>query len=442
MPEGAPPSPRSGSIAIILKGYPRLSETFIAQEIRGLERRGLSLRLYSLRHPTDHATHPIHAEIEAPVVYLPEYLHDAPRRVAAAWLTVRRWPGTHAALVLWRRDLTGDPSRNRIRRFGQACVLAAELADDVTHLHAHFLHTPASVTRYAAVMRSLSWSVSAHAKDVWTLPDWEKREKIASSQFVAACSAYNADHLAALAPTPSRVHLLYHGLDLDRFPPAARIRSERTGADPRDPAIILSVGRLVAKKGYDVLLQALAALPPDLAWRFVHIGSGPCQPALARQSAAFGLTERVQWLGAQSQKTVLRCLQTADLFALASRITADGDRDGLPNVLMEAQSQGLACVATRVAAIPELITQEPRNQATGMLVAPDDPQALSEAIAQLIADPDLRARLGSAGEARVRSNFDMTTGLDRLAQLLAPGRLPSNSPDNEVKACASSSMRP
>ena len=176
-------------VAVVVKGYPRLSETFIAQEILGLERRALALTIVSLRHPTDPAVHPMHREIRAPVLYLPEYLYQEPTRVLWAWQTVRRWPTYPAARRLWLSDLRRDRTSNRGRRFGQAMVLARELPADVGLLYAHYLHTPASVTRYAAVLRGLPWCVSAHAKDIWITPDWEKAEKLRDCACATTCTA-------------------------------------------------------------------------------------------------------------------------------------------------------------------------------------------------------------------------------------------------------------
>ena len=207
----------AGRVAFVLKGYPRLSETFIAQEIAALERRGLQILIISLRHPTDTRTHPVHAEIRAPVVYLPEYLRDDPLRVLRAWWRVRRLPGYRVARALWLHDIRRDRTASRARRFGQAMVLASEVPADVIRLHAHFLHTPASVVRYAAMMIGLPWSGSAHAKDIWTTPQWDLREKLASCDWLVTCTGTNRDYLATLAP-PGRVELAYHGLDLDRFP--------------------------------------------------------------------------------------------------------------------------------------------------------------------------------------------------------------------------------
>ena len=401
---------RAGRVALVLKGYPRLSEAFIAQEIAALERRGLECLIVSLRHPTDRRRHPVHAEIRAPLLYLPEYLVQEPLRVLRAWRRVRRWPSYAAARALWLADLRRDPTPNRIRRFGQALVLAAELPQDVARLHVHFLHTPASVTRYSALLRALPWSGSAHAKDIWTTPEWEKREKLAACAWLVTCTAANRAHLAALAP-PGRVELVYHGIDLARFPAPAAPRPARDGRDAADPVTLLSVGRLVEKKGTDVLLEALARLPRELHWRLVHAGGGPLRATLLQRARALGIAERIAWRGALAQDALLAEYRAADLFVLASRIARDGDRDGLPNVLVEAQSQGLACVSTAVSAIPELID----DNKTGVLVPPEAPDALAVALGALIGDPARRAALGAAGQARVAAHFRLETNLERLA---------------------------
>ena len=410
-PAASPAASLSGRVAFVLKGYPRLSETFIAQEIAALERRGFDIQIVSLRHPTDRARHPVHERIRAPVLYLPEYLKDAPRRVLAGWREARRLPGYGAARLMWLADLVRDPTPNRVRRWGQALVLAAEMPSDIGHVHAHFLHTPASVARYAAIMRGLRWSASAHAKDIWTTPGWEKRAKLASADWAVTCTGAGRDHLAALAPSPDIVSLAYHGLDFDRFPPPRRAPGTQDGSDPARPVVILSVGRTVAKKGYDDLLAALALLPPRLAWRFVHVGGGALGDRLKREATRFGIADRIEWRGARAQPDVLAAYREADLFVLAAKITKDGDRDGLPNVLMEAQSQRLACIATLLLGIAELI----EDGGTGVLVPPGDPRALAQALAALIRDPVRRAQLAAAGEARVRRDFDMRRGIDHLA---------------------------
>jgi glycosyltransferase involved in cell wall biosynthesis len=408
-----PEPPAGRRVAFVLKGYPRLSETFIAQEILALEQRGLAIDIVSLRHPTDRARHPVHGQIRAPVLYLPEYLKDAPRRVFAGWRHTRLLPGYAAARRAWLADLLRDPTPNRIRRFGQALVLAAEAAPEIGHLHAHFLHTPASVARYAAILRGLPWSVSAHAKDIWTTPDWEKRGKLASAEWAVTCTAAGRSHLAELAPAADTVALSHHGLDLARFTAPPPRPATNNGSDTAHPVVLLSVGRAVEKKGYDDLLAALALLPANLAWRLVHIGGGALAKRLKRQAGRLSLNGRIEWRGAQPQPVVLAAYRDADLFVLAAKIGRDADRDGLPNVLMEAQSQRLACVATRLPGIVELIL----DGRTGLLVPPADPPALAEALAALIRDPARRAALGAAGVERVRRDFDMRQGIDKIAEL-------------------------
>lgn len=401
-------------VAIVVKGYPRLSETFIAQEIHGLEQRGLRLAIVSLRHPTDRLRHPLHDWIRAPVRYLPEYLHQEPVRVLHGWWRSRRLPGYARAVAAWLRDLRRDRTRNRIRRFGQALVLAAELDPEVAWLHAHFLHTPASVARYAALLTGLPWSGSAHARDIWTSPDWDLGEKLADCRWLVTCTTAGREHLARLAPGPATVELLHHGIDLARFAPAPP-RPARDGRDPADPVRLLMVGRLIEKKGADVLLAALARLPAALHWRLSVIGGGPLGPGLKAEAARLGIGDRIAWPGARAQPDVLEAYRTADLFVLASRIDRDGDRDGIPNVLMEAQSQALACVSTRVSAIPEIID----DGVTGRLVPPEDPAALAVALAALIADPAERQRLGTAARLRLERAFRHDAGLDRLAERFA-----------------------
>lgn len=417
----------AGRVAFVLKGYPRLSETFIAEEIHGLEQGGLDILIVSLRHPTDKAIHPVHEQVRAERLYLPEYLYQEPLRVWRGWRHARRLPGYRAARRVWLADLVRDPTPNRIRRFGQALVLAAELPSNIGRLHAHFLHTPASVTRYAAMMLGLPWSFSAHAKDIWTTPDWEKREKLADADWAVTCTASGHAHLAALAPSAGRVALCYHGVALDRFPPPPARPETNDGGDPANPVTILSVGRAVAKKGYDDLLVALASLPKDLNWRLVHIGGGALAKSLKEKAVRLGIADRIEWRGARPQPDVLAAYRTADLFVLAAKVAPDGDRDGLPNVLAEAQSQRLACISTRLSGIPELI----EDGENGLLVPPGDREALSAVLARLIADPDLRARLGAAGEARVRTAFDHDRAIEALARRfgLAPAAIPAPIPE-------------
>jgi glycosyltransferase involved in cell wall biosynthesis len=400
----------ANATAIILKGYPRLSETFIAQEIRALEKQGLPVLIVSLRHPTDKSVHPIHNEITAPVNYLPEYVYQEIGRVWRAWRIVRRWPNYKSAFSAWWADFKRNPSPNRARRFAQALVLALELPDDVKRLHAHFLHTPSSVTRYASLLLGIPWTGSAHAVDIYTTPGWEIKEKLDSAEWIATCTKANRDYLRQYTNDRGKVELIYHGIDLTRFPQGERTESQRNGQNPEDPVRILSVGRAVEKKGYLDLLASLAMLPKDLNWHFIHVGGGPLSSRMKSMAKQWGLGDRIDWYGALPQEDVLARYNEADIFVQASRIAENGDRDGLPNVLMEAQSQGLACISTKVSAIPELIV----DGETGLLAEPGDIPEIAAHLEDLIRHPERRAEFGDKGRERVSGEFDFSTCVKKV----------------------------
>ena len=401
-------------LAVVVKGWPRLSETFISQELVALEDSGIDFEIWSLRHPTDTKTHPLHDRLKAPVHYLPEYLKDAPLRVLRGVIHAMRLPGFRAAWKVFRADYARDRTPNRLRRFGQACVLARELNPGARGYYAHFLHTPSSVARYAAILRGLPWSFSAHAKDIWTSPEWELREKLDGATYGAAfgatCTGFGAHHLQGLADRPDRVDLVYHGLDLERFPPPpSRVPRKATA-----PLALLSAGRLVEKKGFDRLIDALVLLPSALDWHWTHIGGGELGAALQARARSAGIADRITWLGACDQPEVIAQMRAADLFVLPSRVAGNGDRDGLPNVLMEAASQKLPILSTPVSAIPEFI----ENGVHGILTE-DDPESLARAIENVAADPARGAAMAQSAYDRLITSFRMQPGILHLAERLS-----------------------
>ncbi|HDZ81976.1 MAG TPA: colanic acid biosynthesis glycosyltransferase WcaL [Roseobacter sp.] len=396
-------------LAIVVKGWPRLSETFIAQELVALEEAGLRFDIWSLRHPTDEKTHPLHDRLKARVRYLPEYLRDAPDRVAAAREAAQTLPGYEAALEVFERDLARDNTPNRRRRFGQACVMAHELPPGTRGIYAHFLHTPSSVARYAAILRGLEWSFSAHAKDIWTSPEWELREKLDptahGAAFGATCTAFGARHLRNLAGDPGRIDLVYHGLDLGRFPAPPSRQLRRVS----DTFRMMSVGRMVEKKGFDNLIDALALLPDGLDWHWTHIGGGDLSQTMKARAQSLGISSRISWRGACDQPEVIDAMRVADLFVLPSRIAQDGDRDGLPNVLMEAASQKLPILSTPVSAIPEFI-----DSGKNGVLSDDAPVALAAAMQAFATDPTLGPKLADAAFIRLKADFTMDPGIAQL----------------------------
>lgn len=402
------------ALVMVMKGYPRLSETFIAQELLALQELGLHFSIWSLRRPTDGAVHLMNRKITARLAYLPEYLHEEPWRVlkGLAFAIGRR--RFSRLLAVFAADLWRDMTPNRLRRFGQACVMARELPAQTRHLHVHYLHTPASVVRYAALLRGLTWSFSAHAKDIWTTPDWEKREKIADALWGVTCTRDGLAELMRHSTRPNELALVYHGLDLTRFPAPPASRPAHDGREPQTSVKLVTVGRVVEKKGFDDLIAALAILPGDLHWHLTHIGGGDGLKSLKKQTEKAGLSHRVTFAGPQTQDIVIAHLRAADIFVLPSKEAAGGDRDGLPNVVMEAASQALPILSTRFAGIPEFI----EHDVEGWLCAPGDVPALSANIAALIGDPAARKRLGQGALHKVVTAFSAQGGTDRIHEAL------------------------
>jgi len=239
------------------------------------------------------------------------------------------------------------------------------------------------------------------------LEQWAARSELDALHASGLLPRDGYEHLREIAAPADRdkIHLVYHGIDFARFPdPPLRRR------DPGTPLRILSVGRAVPKKGYADLLQALALLPREADWRFDHVGGGPLLDDLRSLAETLQIAKYVTWHGAQPQDKVLEAYRAADIFTLASCVAEDGDRDGLPNVLMEAQSQRLPVVATELPGIAELVIPGE----TGLLVPPRAPENLSAALLRVIRDADLRERLAEAGLQRVRRRFSLERGIDDL----------------------------
>jgi glycosyltransferase involved in cell wall biosynthesis len=427
---------RAASVAYVLKAFPRLSETYIHSEIHRLERLGVSLRLYSIKpaEPSERgARQPVVDRIVARPVFLPPV--DSVSGVSAArWLrgnvrpflrplarTLRRWPtGTvRAALSAFAQALrarsrwSAPPRKIYLKEFLQAVALSDHLAaaPDVRHLHAHYAHGSTTVAWLASQITGLPFSFTAHAKDVYSEalnPAGLLRRKLLAARFTVTCTGVGAEHLRSIAPEAS-VHVVYHGLADDLQ------RNLDVGAEPGPPngkLRLLGVGRLVEKKGFDTLVEACAALRREgIPFEATIAGpDGPHGQTVRERIAAFGLEDRIRLAGPMSQDELFGEYARADAFCLPCRIVG-ADRDGIPNVLVEAMAAGTPVLTTAISGIPELVTDD----VDGLLVAPDDPGALAAAIQRLHADRALGARLGAAGRATVRRRFDG----DRLAEQLA-----------------------
>ncbi|MFH1137386.1 MAG: glycosyltransferase [Pseudomonadota bacterium] len=398
-------------LGMILKGYPRISETFISNEILLLEELGFSVHIFSMRRPREAFSHDSIRNIRARVDYLPEDLDLAkllPPNLLLALTSPRRY--ARGLMTAWQR-YKRSRSRNTIKHFLQAgrlvqCFLPGS---GVGHLHAHFAHSPTSVALFAGVLSGRPFSFTAHAKDIYTQDPAQLREKIGRADFVVTCTGYNKAHLEEVArglDTP--IHRIYHGIDLGLF------SRSRDNGPLAPPFHILTVARLTAKKGLPTVYRALRLLADrGLDFRHTLIGDGDDREQILGLIKDLGLEDRARWLGTQPHGVVLEEYRRADAFALGCEVASNGDRDGIPNVILESMAMGVPVAATRVSAIPELV----EHGRTGLLVSPGNPGELADALAALLLDLPLRDRIIPAARQTVVERFDNKALIGRLAEL-------------------------
>ncbi len=436
MPEGTAGATSGARVAYVLKGYPRLSEVFITSEVYRVERLGVPLRLYVLKAVDEEVHHDVVRRVQTVPEYLlqPASLTRAPLR---RWLagnlglfrpallrTARRHPGglaraagrALAQAVRSRRSTWAAPRKLYLLELLRAVDLADRLdrAGDVARLHAHFAHGTTTVTWLASTITGVPFSFTGHAKDIYTEelnPAGLLRRKMDAATLVVTCTEANRRHLESLgSATP--VHVVYHGLNAD-FEPLVAAAARRT-APPQ--VRLLAVGRLVRKKGLDTFVDACALLHArGLDVEAVIAGEpGDHEPEVRARVAAAGLEDRVAFLGPLTQDALFAEYQQASLFALPCRVLEDGDRDGIPNVLMEAMACGVPVVTTGVSGITELVT----DGENGLLVEPDRPADLADAMHRMLKDPGLAQQLADRGRVTVAERFDAAVTAGRMASLL------------------------
>lgn len=410
-------------VAYILKGYPRLSETFIINEIYLLEQMGLALRLYVLKTAEEKKSHAIVDKIRAAVSYLPETASITESNFA--WWLLKHLPLFAAAhrRVLWQRPraylrallyaifglswqvpLQGGMrfKKSFIKEFLQAGTIADQVlaAGTIDHLHGHFSHGATTVTMLASHMTGLPFSFTAHAKDIY-LPELNPNgllyTKLAAAAFVVTCTDANRQYLTQLCPDGAPIHTIYHGLDLARFAPPSAVAATALPT-------ILSVGRFVEKKGFPYLIEACRLLKArGHTFRCRIIGQRDEQSELVRRLIEEGqLTDTVAIQGGVTQEELRHIYAAATIFALPCLVVDSGDRDGIPNVLAEAMATGLPVVSTNISGIPEIV----EDGVNGLLAPEKDAAALAEAIERLLLDPALRQRLGQAARTTITEIFD------------------------------------
>jgi len=280
-------------------------------------------------------------------------------------------------------------------------------ARGVTHLHAHFAHSPAAVAEIASMISGIPFSFTAHAKDLYTTPTGHVARRANKARFVVTCTSANREYLAnASGIAPETIVLAHHGVDVDRFAQASK--------SCRVAGRILTVGRLVPKKGHTVLIDALrivAGRGIPFEWRVV--GGGPLRDELHAAAQRAGIADRVAFVGARPQDEIVYEYAQASIFALTPLVLDDGDRDGIPNVLREAMATGVPVLTAAISGIPELVT----DGRTGWLVPPRDPIAIADVLSVALTDEQTRDRVGRAGQAWVDEHCRLSDSVGELVQL-------------------------
>jgi len=386
-------------VGYFVKMYPRLSETFILNEILELERRGVDVTIFSLKKPNEGRFHPQASEVKAPVYYLDEL---EPKK---GWAVLaEHWPTLFSQRAeLWKllEELVpqNDPSLMELF-FGAAWAAALAINRGLGHLHAHFASLPSTAAYFASRIAGLPFSLTAHAKDIFQNSVNQKmlEEKLNAARFVVTVTEFNRRHLTSTYPAApaEKIKVLYNGINLEFFNFEPEL--------PREKNLVLSIGRLVPKKGFPDLLEACALLKKKrIPFRCIIIGQGEEAEVLDARRQTLGLTDVVSFAGPKTQAEVLPFLKQASLLALPCTVDADGNQDALPTVLLEALGTGCPVVSTTVSGIPEIV-EDGKN---GLLVPPGNPAALAEAIEKILISPELAARFAQEGRKKAEEKFNL-----------------------------------
>jgi glycosyltransferase involved in cell wall biosynthesis len=403
-------------IVYVVRSWPRLSQTFVLGEILALERLGVAISIFAMTRSGEHLVQAGTDEVRASVHYLDS---RGWQNSKAHLRVIVSAPGRYLATLGYavrRRALRGGYTRsNAFTAFNKAVLVAADVGAGqrsgapFTHIHAHFAHDPALVGLLTRRLTGLPFTFTAHARDLYQIPDEALVGRASEASALVTCCRANVAHINDIVQgSGARIELIYHGVDLETFTPP-HSPAEGSGS----AVTVVSVGRLVAKKGFDDLLRACSELVMSGAeFRCDIYGDGPCRAELEALRDQLGLAGVVRFRGERRQLDLVAIYQGADLFVLTPRITADGDRDGIPNVVVEAMACGLPVVVTDVGGIRELV-DDGRN---GLVAPPRDVAAIAARLGDLLADVELRRRLGLAASDTALL-FDTMTAARRLAVL-------------------------
>ena len=386
--------------------YPVISQTFCDTEMLALERLGIALEIGSIYPPLTSLRHEHISRLRAPIHYAP------PQQILRIWekdaKTTGKWP---RELVEMHERKYGSSVKTEQRARNALYFADLFTHNGVNHFHVHFANRAAHTAMFLKEISGIPFSVTAHGQDFMKDlgNDDLLREICAAAAFVAVETDYSRELLCQRCPhSAAKIHRVYNGIDLEHFP-------LRLPATPNRAPVIISVGRLVAFKGFEQLIDACGELARrGLDFSCEIIGDGPLRENLQAKIDTLGLSSRLTLLGSLSQAAVFEKLRTADIFALASVTDQQGASDVFPTVITEAMSAARPVISTRLAGIPELVAHEE----TGLLVSPGNTSAFSRALEQLIRDPELRGRYGRAGRARIEQHFRIEQTVRPLLQRL------------------------
>jgi len=416
-------------IGYLLKTFPKLSETFILNEILELERQGINLHIFSLRKPQDEKHHAALQTLKADVTYIPSLFPQSSQDVVhlqeANVLLMQQNVQNYFQLLHLDHSTTEIESLNIFLQAGYLVKAIRETG--ICHLHAHFINIPAAVAEVATQLCRIPYSITAHAKDIYLSKPEVLNRRISQAKFVLTCTKYNQQFLQKLSNSNTPIYLSYHGLDLAKFTP--NIKQEIVKTLPT----ILSVGRFCEKKGFPHLIQACKLLKErNYKFQCLIVGYGPLQAEIEHLIAELKLEDCIFLVGKMTQDELIEMYRQADIFVLPCHITENGDRDGIPNVLLEAMAMKVPVISTNISGIVELI----QHKINGILVPPKEPYTLAKELENLINNPQFRNVLSNQGRVHVSSNFSIeknTTDLKNIFMSVLANKYPSQQPVLEAE---------
>ena len=391
-------------VCYILKRYPRLSETFIVNEIQELQKQGVQITILAQKDAGEPIVHETVRSLAVPIYYLPPPSVLSRKNLSLRFLS----KFTDQPMVIGPHGLLGDGSPEDHLAIIQAAIVSPFLQQlGIDHIHAHFATWATSLASNLSKITGIPYSFTAHAKDIYhdTVDKKSLAKKIEDASFVITVSDFNKKYLEKLVGTYHRkgcIIRLYNGINLDRFAPYS---------GEKESHVILGIGRLVQKKGFDDLILACKMLKErKRAFQCKIVGEGEERPSLEKRIAEFSLEKEVSLLGAKPQEEVIGLLQRATFFALPCKIGDDGNRDGLPTVIIEAMALGTPVISTRIVGIPEMI----EHNESGLLVNEKDPKGLADGMDLLLGSEGSRKRLGQAGVLKAQQDFHLTKNVKCL----------------------------